>query len=45
MPESCKRLLDILCVKDDQRTFDFIGDKFSLISGKLLRASDYIPKN
>ena len=37
MPESCKRLLDILCVKDDQRTFDFIKDKFSLIPGKSIK--------
>ena len=37
MPDSCKRLLDILCVKDDERTFDFIKDKFSLISGKSIK--------
>ena len=37
MPESCKRLLDILCIQDDERTFDFIKAKFSLISGKSIK--------
>jgi methionyl-tRNA synthetase len=37
MPDSCKRLLDLLCIKDDYRALSFISDEFSLISGKAIK--------
>ena len=37
MPESCKKLLDLLCIKDDERALSFISDEFSLIPGKAIK--------
>ena len=37
MPESCKRLLDLLCIKDDERALSFISDEFSLTPGKAIK--------
>ena len=37
MPESCKRLLDLLCIKDDERALRFISDEFSLTPGKAIK--------
>tara|TARA_B100001057_G_scaffold250882_1_gene251080 strand:- start:1223 stop:1783 length:561 start_codon:yes stop_codon:yes gene_type:complete len=37
MPESCKRLLDLLCIKDDERVLSFIGDEFSLVPGNSIK--------
>jgi len=37
MPESCKRLLDLLCIEDDKRVLSFIGDEFSLTPGEVIK--------
>jgi methionyl-tRNA synthetase len=37
MPDSCKKLLDLLCIKDDYRSLSFIGDEFSLVPGKAIK--------
>ena len=37
MPESCKRLLDLLCVEDNERAMSFISDEFSLTPGKSIK--------
>ena len=37
MPESCKKLLDLLCVKKGERDLNCIGDKFSLKSGEPIK--------
>tara|TARA_B100001287_G_scaffold207667_1_gene176676 strand:- start:215 stop:661 length:447 start_codon:yes stop_codon:yes gene_type:complete len=37
MPESCNRLLDLLCVKNNERFLSFISDEFSLTPGKAIK--------
>ena len=37
MPESCKRLLDLLCAKDNERVISFISDEFSLTPGQAIK--------
>ena len=37
MPESCNRLLDLLCVKDNERFLSFISDEFSLTPGEAIK--------
>jgi len=37
MPDSCKRLLDLLCVKDNERVLSFISDEFALTPGKAIQ--------
>ena len=37
MPESCKKLLDLLCIKKDKRDLNCIGNKFSLRFGEPIK--------
>ena len=37
MPESSKKLLDLLVIRDSERVFSYINDEFSLVPGKSIK--------